>query len=412
MTARLSVVLVLGVASGAVTAADLAKPVLPYSRAVLASSGKVLSEVAISTPHPVVKGVGYAFKGTELALDIGAAGVEAHETWLATELLVVGDQAKRLHEIKASGGDLNGAEATRIKGLLRERGRELGNQREGTFAYTMDAVAQHWGYVAAKVGIKKVMGKAIKGVLKTAGIARFMERRIPLPKKVNWVLNYGGPLERAQKDALWGRLGTRARLAEAAASKAMLDLEAKLVAEELRFGRSESLKKLAESALGAAYAQALRDNPSRSVVVASDFRLVAARAVEPVRALLAASPVPARAHEPIQPIQPIVPAPAQDPVIQAIANDDAAFVYEDPTPYYERTASYPSAPAPEHDPPPPPPQPEPPPPSAWALQIKEDLKRVGDGKTFQVCSNGCPATTDGSWDGARGQSILPPQDPG
>lgn len=379
--------------------------VLPYCNVVLEPAGKVIVSVGESTPHPVVKGAAFLFKATELSLEAGEAAVEAHEFWLEGELLVVGDQARRLHEIKASGGDLNGPEATQIKTVLRQRQFELGNQREGAFAYTMDAVAQHWGYVAAKMGTKKLFGMAVGGLLKETGISGFIERRVPVPKQVNWALNYGGPLEQQlQKGAGWSMLGARARLAEAAASDAMIEQESKLVAYLLREGREQSLKKLSESALGAAYAEALRSHPSASyVVVPSDFRLIAARAVDYALPAPVYAAIPAPAPVKVVAVQ---PARGEDRLVQTIANDDAlASQYESPS--RDRAVNVPYVPAPE---PAPDSKPEPTPPEApqmseWALQLEQEWKQAGDGKTFQVCSNGCPATSDSSWTGARGQTL-------
>ncbi|MCX7041694.1 MAG: hypothetical protein NT117_03190 [Gammaproteobacteria bacterium] len=392
----LATALVSGGTASATVGEKLLK-VLPYCNVVLEPAGKVLVSVGKSTPHPVVKGAAFLFEATELSLEAGEAAVEAHEFWLEGELLVVGEEARKLHDIKASGGDLNGPEATQIKTVLRHRQFELGNQREGAFGYTMDAIAQHWGYVAARMSGKKLFELAVGGLLKTLHIQKFIEQRLRVPKQVNWALNYGGPLEQQlRKGAGWSMLGARARLAEAAASDAIIEQEAKLVAYLLHRGREQSLKMLSENALGAAYVEALRDSASASrPVMPADFRLIAARAVDYIR------PAPVRVEIP-QPVPaPIVAVQPADQLVQTIANDDVLTWHYEATPS-DRTVTVPHEPPPE---PAPDPEPEPTPPSAWALQLEQEWKQVGDGKTFQVCSNGCSATSDASWTGARGQTL-------
>lgn len=389
----------------AASASERLLNILPYCNVVLEPVGSTLAEVGAASPHPLVKGVAYAYKGTELGLELGATAVEAHEAWLEAEILIVGDQAKRLKQIHESGGDLRGPEATRIKALLRSKQIALGSQREGATAYTLDALIQHWGYVATKTGVDKTIEKSFGFMLEEFGVAKLVDRLTSRPPKLaNRLFNYGGPLERLQKDARWDwdRLGERAKLAEKAMAEAMVEQEAKFVASKLRLGRTKALQELADSALGWAYAEALKNNPSRQHVVLSDFRLVAARAANLVleAALQPASAVPAEASRPVAAIA-LAPARA-DRLALAIASDDELIGRYD-APWHDGGVNVP-APAPS-EPEPEPETPEVPQVSESTLRFRAALKLVGDGKTFQVCSDGCPVSSDGSWDGERGKDL-------
>lgn len=395
------------VGSQAASASERLLEILPYCNAVLEPVGSTLAEVGAASPHPLVKGAAYTYKATELGLELGATAVAAHETWLEAEILVVGAQAKRLKQIHDSGGDLKGPEATRIKELLGAKKIALGGQREGAAAYTLDALMQHWGYVAVKTGVDKTIDKTLGFALREFGLAKLVDRLTGRPPKLaNRLFNYGGPLESLQKDARWDweKLGTRARLAEKAMAEAMVEQEAKLVASELRLGRGKSLEELADSALGWAYAEALRKNPSRQHVVASDFRLVAARAAN-LAMEAALQPASAAPVEPARPVAAIMLAPARaDRLAVSIASENVVMTQYD-APWHDGGVNVPATAPSEPEPEPKPEAPSVPQVSESTLRFRAELKLIGDGKTFTVCSDGCPASSDGSWDGERGKGL-------
>lgn len=97
--------------------------------------------------------------------------------------------------------------------------------------------------------------------------------------------------------------------------------------------------------------------------------------------------------------EPVMRAAHPDLVIRAIRSDDAMWEREPSTP----SRSTPSSPEPPPSAPPAEPQVDP---RAEARRqaLHEELMRVGDGKTFVLCSNGCPDSA-ASWDGQRGQTL-------
>lgn len=375
---------------------------IPFCRIGLDITGSTLADVAFHSPVPILIAAGATYKVADLAHDIGDAAVDRENHWLDAELVLVGDDAKRLKEIKASGGDLNGPDADALKQRLRDHAYTMTSAQNSPVGYTLDVIIKNFPYAVAKVGIDKTIEKTIGFALDKFGVSKLIERILPVPKKVNWLMNYGGPLEDLEKGAGWGRLGTRARGAQKAAEEAMQEQEEKIVADYLSSDRTESLKRSAADVLAKIYGEVMAEHPSQSrTIVAPSFRLEVAR-----QAVLLPAPMPAIAAVPAAaavavpaPAPAILAAPPADPVVRVIRVDDASGWerYSRPAPSEEEVtdAAPTSEPADEPDPAD----------EARRAELHEELMRVGDGKTFAVCSNGCPSTSDASWDGSRGQTL-------
>jgi hypothetical protein len=375
------------------------RQVKPYSDFALKGTGSVLVAVGSTVPNPYVTTAVYLYKGTEFGLDVAETAVDRHSDWLTAEIHAVDEKAARLREIKAQHGDLHGEEARDIRKYLAQKTWSLGNQQEDPILYTFDAIREHWVYVSVHMGLEELKGKAFKKALVKLGIYEFVRNKLPLPQKVQWALNYGGPLEKLQRAQGWQRLDLRAAKASKAADKQLVAAQKKLAAALLAGDRVEELKKAATTVLDRAYLDALEKNPSRKLFpnYPSDFRLIAARAVEyAFPAPVAASPAAAVAV-------PISLPKAREPdrLVQAIVVDNT-MVYEDPVPDYGRSTNVPIQSEPE--PAPPEPEPEEDETPSRPSKFHEELMRVGDGKTFAVCSDGCPS--DSSWDGQKGQTLY------
>jgi hypothetical protein len=270
----------------------------------------------------------------------------------------------------------------------------MNNGQQSTAAYFGKVVWNNLPYATAKVGIDKAIEWTIGLALGKLGITKYIEQRVPLPKTLNWATNYGGPLEEFQKEQGWGKLGRRARLLEKAAEEAMRDFEKKNVARLVKGLGAEARAEASADALEQIYTRLMYEHPS-----AKRFRTEAVRELAmvsaPVPAIVAAPATPdviIRAAEPVP--TPVIRARQVDPVIRAIDADDRIW-------HRSASASSPSEPTRRA---PPPPQ-EDPRDAARRQALHDELMRVGDGKTFVVCSNGCPSR-DSNWDGRAGQSLY------
>lgn len=392
---------------------------IPFARIGADFAGDALADAAFHSPVPILIVAGATYKVADLAHDLGDAAVDREDRWLGAEMILADDDAKRLKAIGAAGGDLNGDDANAIKARLRDRAFEMTIAQQSPGGYTLRVVIKNLPYAVKKVAVDKLIEQAIGLALKKLHVDKLIEPNLPTPKKINFALNYGGPLERFEKGLGWGKLGTRARVAAKAADECMRDVakaaaenmpdaakaaeesirdqDAKMIADYLSSDRRESLERSAEDALGSIYHGILARNPSQPrVVVVEMYRLEAAREAvmlpAPEPALVAADPV---TEEP-------------DPVVRTIQSDDASVErYSNTAPSERRTFS--SASAPQTAPPAesaPRVEQEDPQAAARRIALHQELMQVGDGKTFQVCSNGCPSSSDASWDGRKGQSLY------
>jgi hypothetical protein len=365
---------------------------IPFSRITQDFAGDTVAEAAFHSSVPILIVAGATYKLADLAHDIGDAAVNREDRWVGAEMILADDDARRLKEIKIAGGDLNGADANAIKQRLRDRALDMTVAQKSPFGYTIRIILKNFPYAVAKVTIDRAIEKTIGLALEKSGFFKLVERFIPLPQKINWMLNYGGPLETFEKGQGWGRLGTRARAAEKAAEESMRDQEKKMVANYLSSDRTETFERSAADALANIYKRTMIENPSRPrAIVAAQFRLEVARAAVSLPAPAIAAAVPAG--------EDLVPE-APDPIVRTIQADDASGwkQYSNPVSSERRTVeSEPTRPAVER---------EDPAVQARHNALHEELMRVGDGKTFQVCSKGCPSPSGSSWDGTNGQTLY------
>ena len=366
-------------------------------------AGATLAAAALRNPNPWVFGAGATFKVADLAIntaaDVGVAALARRDRWLDAQIALSGDDARSLKRIKAAGGDLDGPEAKAIKTRLRARVEEIQSPERGRLGYTAAVILENTPYAVAEVGVDKLIEKSIGLALEESGVIALFEKFVPIPAKVNWALNYGGPLADAERAGGWRKLGTLAREAEAAADEKLRDQAASIVAKEsaavadfLSKDRATQVKESFSEALARAYEEQMREHPSAPRTLS-----VGAARLEAVRAAAIAAPaLPALVAAPTPAVRPLTVWPA-DPVLRVLDADDRAWSRREAAPRPTPAA-------------PPPPVWQPSPPSAadqarWAA-LHAELMRVGDGKTFAVCSNGCPATAESSWDGRRKQTLY------
>lgn len=400
-------VAVLGLTAGPVAQAQRSEAPEPFSRTAQDLTGDAIASAAILSKHPAGVVIGVTYKAFDLAHDIGAAAISREDRWLGAELVLVDRDAQRLKEMKHNGVDLDGPEATELKRGIYERMRKLTASERSPAGYTASVIIKNLPYAISKVAIDKSLENALG-----FGLARLI-KHTPVPKAINWARTYGGPLERLQKGLGWGKLATRAGWAKQAADEAMRDTEKKLVAKRIQQLGMETRTEAAADTLSDIYRKIMTEHPSQPrTVIASSFRLAMARQAVLLPAPVAAVPVMrAAVPEPViraarpEPImraavpEPVMRAAHPDLVIRAIRSDDAMWEREPSTP--SRSTS--SSPEPPASAPPAEPQVDP---RAEARRqaLHEELMRVGDGKTFVLCSNGCPDSA-GSWDGQRGQTL-------
>jgi hypothetical protein len=398
--ARVAVVIwaaVLGIAAGNGAQAQGSEAPEPLSRTALDLTGDAVASAAILSKHPVGVVIGVTYKAFDLAHDIGAAAIGREDRWLGAELVLVDRDAQRLKEMKHDGVDLDGPEAAAIKRGIYDRMRKLTESDRSPAGYTASVIIKNVPYAVAKVAIDKSLEHALG-----FGLTRLFKHS-PVPKAINWARRYGGPLEALQNGLGWGKLATRAGRAKRAADEALRDAEKKLVAKRIQQLGMETRTEAVADAVSDIYSKIMTEHRSQPrTVIASSFRLEMARQAVMLPAPVAAVPV-MRAAIPEPVMRAAVPAVMRtadpDLVIRAIRSDDAVWVRE-PTrvPSSARSSAEPSPPAPQAEP-----QVDP---RAEARRqaLHDELMRVGDGKTFVVCSNGCPQSS-ASWDGRRGQTL-------
>jgi hypothetical protein len=379
----------LGLGAGMVAQAQGSETPEPFSRTALNVTGDAIADAAILSKHPAGVVIGVTYKAVDLAHDVGAAAIGREDRWLGAELVLVDRDAQRLKEMKHNGVDLDGPEATEIKRGIHDRMRELTASDRSPAGYTASVIIKNLPYAVFQVAIDKSLENALEFALAK------VVKHIPVPNAIHWARTYGGPLEALNKGLGWGKLGTRAGRAKHAAEEAMHDAEKKLVAKRIQQLGMATRTEAAADALSDMYRTIMTEQRSRPrAVIASSFRLAMARQAVLLPAPVAAVPV-MRAAVP----EPVMRAAHPDLVIRAIRSDDAMWE-RGPSRSSSSTLSRP-------EPPPPAPQAEPqvdPRADARRQALHDELMRVGDGKTFAVCSNGCPQSA-ASWDGRRGQTL-------
>ena len=386
------------------TAAQDTDSPAPFSRVAKDMVGSVVASIAIASGQPVLVGVGSSYKAADVVHDVGKAAIGREDRFRGAELVLATDEARRLRAIIDAGADPNG-EAPALRTKLQAHVQSLTSAERSPLGYTPRVLVKHFPYAVFRVTLDKLFKKAFSAGLQKLGVSRWIERKVPLPKKVNWLLNYGGPLENVQKEMGWGKLGTRARGTEKSIANAMRDIQRKLAERELKEFGSEALLDSAAEALTAIYEKIMRENPSapRNVVM-SDFRLQAAQqavllpAPVLVIAPAAAAPEPIMRAAEAEPVMRAAEPVAPDPVIRTLRADDA-FRWR---PARSESVDTSTAPPPSRAEPPR----EDPRAAARRQRLHDELMRVGDGKTYVVCSNGCPNTPQTSWDGRRGQTLY------
>lgn len=390
---------------GAIAAAQAAQPV-PFSRIGKDMLGDTLASAAINSKIPVLMAAGGMYKVADIAHDLGDAAIDKEDRFLGAEMYLVNQDAASLKKIEADGGDLNGEEATAIKARLSDTAYQMTVDQQSPYGYTLRTVVKNLPYAVKKVAIDKLIEKTIGAVLHAVHIDKLIEEVFPVPESLNWMLNYGGPLEEFEKGQGWGKLGTRARMVQEAAEESMKDQEAKVLADFLSSSREQRLDESAADALGNIYRKIIADNPSQPhMVIVDQYRLEAARAAVMLPA--AAAPVTIAAAPAVAVAAPEPVAAAPDPVVSVIQADDREVSY-DRTDSSQRR-NWQSNSRQESTPPAQESQPaeqEDPAAAARSQALHEELMRVGDGKTFAVCSNGCPSNSNASWDGAEGQTLT------
>jgi hypothetical protein len=376
--------------------ADAAKrpSLAPWSRFASDFTGTVVAAYAVKSGNPWLIAAGVTFKVADLAHDVGDAALARQDRLFGAQMVLADRDAKRLQEIEAASGTLKGDEAQAILQTLSDRRYAMNTTLQSPYGYTLAAIANNLPYGIAKVGVDKAFEWALGGVMKKLGLTAFLNRVLPIPKTVNWALNYGGPLEDVQKGLHWYKLGTVARAAEKAAQEALVTEHANEVeeaAKDLHLVPDEAPDAAVGDAVQAIYDQIMRDHPSQpALVIGSIYRLDVTRAAvmaEPAAAMMAPRPMPAAP-------EPVAEAAEADPEVGVISADGARVwahysgpASSEPTPYVS-------------------PSPGPPEEPAWVSRMHAESALVGDGKTYAVCSNGCPSSPNASWTGAAGNNLY------
>lgn len=318
--------------------------------------------------------------------------------------MLVDRDALLLKQMKHDGVALDGPEAAEIRRRILDRMRQLTASDRSPAGYTASVIIKNLPYAVVKVGLDKLLEYTVELTL-----TKVIAPRLPVQRVINWAVTYGGPLEPLRRGLGWAKLATRESLAHKAAEEAMRDAEKKLVAQRIKQLGVEARAEATADALAAIYQRIMMEHPSQTrTVVASSFRLEVVRQAvmrpAPVPIMRAARPEPVmRAARP-EPIMraaaPVVMRAAEpDLVVRAIRAEDTVWERAPRDSWRSPTASS------EPSPPALPAEPAVDPRAEASRQaLHDELMRVGDGKTFTVCSNGCPQS-GASWDGRRGQTL-------
>ncbi len=373
-------------------------PVRPYALFGLKVSNDVLTTIAIESGVPPVVLAGTVVKtvsvGVGYTTDVADHALELQdETWQG-QMVLLGEDTKKLKALKQSGVSMGSPEAQALIREIEGNAAAIRQPGEGLLGYQATVLLKNAPYAAVLVARDKIVEKVIGVALESTGAAKYVNEKFHI---------YDGVHEKvaqpwtgfSKRIRSWAKLDDRATRVVAAASKALAEQEAAAVAKLLKASRPTDLDSAAGKALNSIYETVMINNPSdpREIRV-ERFRLAAAQAAK------LAPPVPLPRPVPVvvaaRPALVQMTAFPQDPQINAINADDG-LVRE-----YERE---PRAVARQVDPP----QRREEPGESAEFQAmrqrwRDELAKVGDGKTFAVCSNGCPGST-GTWDGERGKSL-------
>ena len=286
---------------------------VPYSRISVDITGDVLANGSIKSGIPVLVVAGFTYKAADLAQALGNAAEDHQNQWLDAQLVVVGEDAKRLKAIVDAGDSLNGSAARAIAAHMENTSYAMTVDQKSPVGYTLKSVIDNLGYASVKVGIDKAVEASIGAAFQWLGVNKLVS------KKVNWMVNYNGPLEDFEKGLGWGKLGTRARLAQAAAEELMKATETQAISHFLEGSRRDNLERAADDALGQIYQNIMEEHPSQPrTVIVSAYRLEVARAAVMLPAAAVPAMAAARAAAPVIEAEP----EPEDQVVRTIRSDD------------------------------------------------------------------------------------------
>jgi hypothetical protein len=293
------------------------------------------------------------FKGADYAHKVGDLAIKREDEVVRGEMILINRDAARLKALHAAGERLDTSlEAQTIRDRLLLLAREMNSGDQNSVGHIADMIGKHWVSVASSLAVNECLEQASKWFFAESIGGRLLRRIFPAG-------SWAGGLVEGKRSLLrpvfryggWRRLGARALKSNQYADK----LAEKMADYEMSKVMEEVIGNLGEPSLDALVREALKDHPSR--IVLRD-RLDRMLALQPA----AAAPLPA--------MPAVATAVADDPVVHAAFQQN----------YYhqasERANSPSSQPAPAEAPPPVTP--------AWQTRLHEELKYVGDGKTYQI----------------------------
>ncbi|MEJ8838110.1 hypothetical protein [Ramlibacter sp. AN1133] len=318
---------------------------------------------------------------TEKAIEAGEIAVPREDAFFTEQLLLAGADAGRLRGLRAQGVDLRtDPEALAIHHRALGRQRQLeARSLDGTEAL-WGAVANHGKFVLTKMAINTAGSWALGKALQRAGLEELASEP---GDALHRLLRNKGPLKSLLKPAGWNRFDMRANWAREYANKVSEGALGEMPKRVL----SALLDDFLDRGWQGEEQQILLRNPP-------SLRVFAARAAVPVPvAAVPVAPVPvAVAARAIA-----TPVRTVDPLVQAVATDDfivhlSAGSRSDSGDADRAQAAQESRKAVEdaktaaND-------------AAWRARMREQLRTIGDGKTFSNCSGA-------TWDGQRGKNLC------
>ena len=405
-SALLGLLVLLPVAAFGVTANDVeatlsnieTSPIRPYTLFGLKIVNDVLTSVAIESGVPPLVLAGTTLKlggkGLDLTADVAEHALEHQDEIREGQLALLGEDTAKLKALKQAGKSMHSDEAQALIREIEGNARAIRAPGEGLLGYQATVLLQNAPYAAVEVAKDKIIEKMIGKVLDASGVAKYVDDKLNV---------YDGVHDRlarpwagfGRQTRSWAKLDDRAAKVAAAASKALAEQEAAAVAKLLKATRESDLDSASGSALKVIYDTLMIQNPSdRREIRVEKFRLAAAQAA--VLAMPAPPPRAAPAAAVAVPAALPITAFHQDPQVRVIDADDGLVRRYTREP---RFTAQPTQPAPRMQQPA-----ESAETQAWRQRMHEEMAKIGDGKTFAVCSNGCPNSSS-SWDGARGQTL-------
>jgi hypothetical protein len=310
---------------------------------------------------------------TEKAIEAGEIAVPLEDGFFTEQLLLAGGDAGRLRGLHAQGIDLrNDPETRAIQHRALGRLRQLeARSLDGTDAL-WGAVANHGKFVATKMALNLAGSLALGQTLQRAGLTKLSNEALP-GDRLHALLRKKGPLKSLLKPVGWTRFDMRANWAREYANAVSEGALGEIPTRVL----SALLDDFLDRGWQGEEQQVLLRNPPH-------LRVFAARAAVPIP--MAAVPLAATARALGTPVRTV------DPFVQAVATDDfiihlSASTWPTPDDTDRARAAEQSRQAVEeannaaND-------------AAWRAHMREQLKPIGDGKTFSNCSGA-------TWDGRR-----------